>query len=439
MSRAKSTKKRHKDERKKDERVAMLRAGVDLGGTKIQVAIVDQDNQILGTDRRPTPTTGTPDGVTDAIASSVKAAITAAGVDLADVVGVGIGGPGQINVEDGTLSNAGNLPGWMITYPLVAELSRRLAGIPVFLGNDVQVGVAAEVALGAGREYDSLIGVFCGTGVGGGVVINDELWVGRGAAGEIGHMQIMAKDGAPCGCGRYGCMEAYAGRAAMEEQARSWVRKGRRTQLFKIMAKKEKPRLASGVWASALKKNDKMAKKLIDRAIWALGSGIGSAVNLVDPEAIIIGGGLGIRLGEPFVDSIREAMIPHLIKPDTPPAVLLAELGDLGGALGAALLVKGVDKKASKNRTGAAANKAADVTAKKVSTKKVATKSAAAKKEPAKKGPVKASATKAPAKSTATKKVPTPRATTAKKATAKKATATSKATATKKPAAKKSS
>jgi len=215
-------------------------------------------------------------------------------------------------------------------------------------------------------------------------------------------------------------MEAYAGRAAMEEQARAWVRKGRRTQLFKIMREKDKPRLASGVWASALKKNDKMAHKLIDRAIWALGSGIGSAVNLIDPEAIIIGGGLGIRLGQPFVDSIREAMIPHLIKPDTPPAVLLAELGDLGGALGAALLVKDVEKAATQTRTGAAANKAAEVSVKKSATKKApakaSPKNAGAKKAAVKKAPAK----KAPTKRSTVKKAP-PKKAAIKKASTKKA------------------
>ncbi len=426
----------------------MLRAGVDLGGTKIQVAIVDHTDQVLGTDRRPTPTTGTPDGVADAIASSVKAAITAAGVDLTEVVGVGVGGPGQIDVQAGTLSNAGNLPGWMITYPLVAELSKRLGGIPVFLGNDVQVGVNAEVRLGAGREYDSLLGVFCGTGVGGGIVIKDNLWVGRGAAGEIGHVQIMAKGGALCGCGRRGCMEAYAGRAAMEEQARAWVRKGRRTDLFKIMKKKEKPRLASGVWASALKKNDKMAHKLVDRAIWALGSGIGSSINLLDVEAVIIGGGLGIRLGQPFVDSIREAMIPHLIKPDHPPAVLLAELGDLGGALGAALLVENIKPAEAQRRTtaletAAAAKKnparqapaksttAKTTAARKAPAAKAPAKRTATKKAPAKKAPAaKAPATKAPAKKTTATKAPAKK-TTARKTTAKK-TATAKAAPAKK-------
>ena len=435
----------------------MLRAGVDLGGTKIQVAIVDKLNRVLGTDRRPTPTVGTPDGVTDTIASSVKAAVADAGVDLEDLVGVGVGGPGQIDKDAGTLSNAGNLPGWMITYPLSAELSQRLGGVPVELGNDVQVGVNAEVRLGAGREYNSLLGVFCGTGVGGGLVIDDELWLGRGAAGEVGHMKIMAKGGAKCGCGRRGCMEAYAGRAAMELTARKWAKKGMQTDLFKIMEKKGKPRLASGVWDTALKRNDKMATTLINRAVWALGAGIGSAVNLTDVQAVIIGGGLGIRLGQPFVDDIRKAMLPNLIKPQDPPVVLLAELGDMGGALGAALLVekyikppvrKAGAKKAVSRPIRKTVNQTAATTSAAVAKQpapaptKAAAKKAPARKAPAKKAPArrapakKAVAQKAPAKKAVTRKAPVKKAA-AKKAPVKRATAT-KTAATRKAPAKKS-
>ncbi len=388
----------------------MLRAGVDLGGTKVQVAIVDKLNRVLGTDRRPTPTLGTPDGVTDTIASSVKAAVTDAGVDLEDLVGIGLGGPGQIDKDAGTLSNAGNLPGWMITYSLSAELSKRLGDVPVELGNDVQVGVNAEVRLGAGREYNSLLGVFCGTGVGGGLVIDDELWLGRGAAGEVGHMQVMAKGGAKCTCGRRGCMEAYAGRAAMELTARKWAKKGRKTDLFKIMEKKGKPRLASGVWDTALKLNDPMAHKLIDRAVWALGSAIGSAVNLTDVQAVIIGGGLGIRLGQPFVDDIRKAMLPHLIKPQDPPFVLLAELGDMGGALGAALLVEKYLKPPVK---GAGAKKAAKGPVRKTVNQTATKTSAAVAKQPAP-APKTAAAKRALVKKAAKK-------TAARKASAKKA------------------
>ena len=370
----------------------MFRAGVDLGGTKIQVAVLDQQNKVLGTHRCATPTEGGPAAVTDAIAVAVRAAAEAGSTPAAQIVGVGVGAPGQIDVDAGTVSNAGNLPNWMITYPLGSELSQRLDGVPVAIANDVQVAVNAELRLGAGQEFDSLIGVFCGTGVGGGLVIDNELWLGRGAAGEIGHVCIDAgKNGAPCTCGRTGCMEAYAGRAAMEIQARKWVQKGRRTELFKIMKKKKRERLASGVWDAALKENDKMATKLVNRAIWALGAGVGSSVNLTDVEAVIVGGGLGVRLGQPFADKIAAAMKPHLIKPDQAPPVIVAALGDLGGAIGAALLVSNVEamatdrKRAPLKATKSVAKRAVAVGA----TKKTPTTKSPAKKAPAKKAPVK--------------------------------------------------
>jgi len=317
----------------------MLRAGVDLGGTKIQAVISDPLDRALGTYRCATPSVGGPPAVTDAIAAAVRQAAADAQVDLADIGGCGVGAPGHIDAVTGTVSNAGNLPDWMITYPLSRELTDRL-NMPVVLGNDVQVAVNAEVRLGAGRPYHSMIGIFCGTGVGGGVVINDELWLGRGSAGELGHICVQTEGGAPCPCGRSGCVEAYAGRAAMEIQARRWLALGKPTELFEIMAARQRERLTSGVWYRAMKREDPMAKKLLKRAVWALGSGIGSMVNALDVEAVIIGGGLGLRLGQPFVDRIRDAMIPHLVAPDNPPAVHLAELGDLGGALGAALLVE---------------------------------------------------------------------------------------------------
>ena len=317
----------------------MLRAGVDLGGTKIQTVIVDPLNRRLGEDRRPTPTKGGPDGVVDAIAESVRAAASNAGVELSEIVGVGIGSPGQIDVEAGTVANAGNLPRWTDPFPLAGALTKRL-GISTALGNDVQVAVNAEVRLGAGRHYNSLLGVFCGTGVGGGVVIGNEIWLGKGAAGEIGHVVVEAEGGPPCSCGKTGCMEAYAGRAAMETEARRLKKSGKKTALFKIMKKKKRTRVTSGVWAKALKKDDKVTKKLINRAVWALGQGIGSSVNLLDVDAVIIGGGLGIRLGQPFVNDIESAMTSRLLKPANPPRVVLAELGDYGGALGAALLVE---------------------------------------------------------------------------------------------------
>lgn len=316
----------------------MLRAGVDLGGTKIQAVICDENDLVIGEYRRPTPTEGGPPDVADAIAQAVEAAAAAGGAAVRDVKAVGVGSPGQIDSVAGTVSQAFNLPNWTGIYSLGPALSERLGAIPAALANDVQAAVRAEVVLGAGRGYGSMIGVFAGTGVGGGVVIGGDLWLGRGAAGEIGHV-VVVNDGELCPCGRRGCLEAYAGRAAMEAEARRRIDAGEKSKLLKIMAKKGKTRLASGVWAKALEERDKVATELVDRAIWALGAGIASSVNLLDVEAIVIGGGLGLRLGQPFVDRIAEAMRPHLVMELHPPAMHLAELGDLGGAIGASLLV----------------------------------------------------------------------------------------------------
>ena len=200
-----------------------------------------------------------------------------------------------------------------------------------------ELATEAEFQLGAGRQFQSLIGVFWGTGVGGGIVLDGKPWLGRGAAGEIGHM-VVKRGGAKCPCGRKGCMEAYAGRSAMEAEARRQHEEGAKTDLFKLMRKHEKPRLTSGIWERALDHGDDLAEKLIDRAIEALGTGVASAVNLLDPEAVIIGGGLGVRFGERYMDPLTAEMDKHLFVNGRPPAIRVAALGDLGGAIGASLL-----------------------------------------------------------------------------------------------------
>jgi glucokinase len=314
-----------------------MRAGIDLGGTKIQAVVIDDEGAVKGQERLPTPTKGGPADVAVAMATSVHTAAEQAGVETADLSGVGIGSPGVIDARRGVVSSARNLPSWEGSFKLGAALTEAL-GARVRIDNDVNVATEAELALGAGRPYRSMLGVFWGTGVGGGIVLRGRPWLGRGAAGEIGHVCVVI-DGARCPCGRRGCVEAYAGRKALEERARHRHEKGHKTELFKIMEKRGRTRLTSGVWARALEHGDELAIELVDRALEALGAGVASAVNLLDPETVVIGGGLGTRLGEPYVERIREAMQPHLFVDDRPPRVALAELGDLGGAIGAALLV----------------------------------------------------------------------------------------------------
>jgi glucokinase len=316
-----------------------LRGGIDLGGTKIQAAVVGARNGVRGEARVPTPKDGGPDGVVRAMADAIRSAAAQAKVQTSDLDGVGIGSPGEVDSNAGTITNAYNVvPDWNRTIEVADTLQEEL-GTRVALGNDVRVATNAEFELGAGKPYASLLGVFWGTGVGGGVILDGRPWRGRGAAGEIGHM-VVRRNGAKCPCGRLGCMEAYAGRKAMELEARRRHHAGEKTSLFKLMEKKGRTALTSGVWADALDDDDKLAVDLVDRALAALGAGIASAVNLLDVEAVVIGGGLGTRLGDPYVTRIKEQMHPHLFVDARPPAVHVAALGDLGGAIGAALLVK---------------------------------------------------------------------------------------------------
>jgi glucokinase len=312
--------------------------GIDLGGTKIQAVVVSGDGEVAGQSRRPTPTQGGPKDVADEIAGALRDAAAEAGIETSDLDGIGVGSPGKVDDDAGTVAGAKNLPGWSGSFDLRRALEKS-CGAAVSLGNDVQVATDAEFELGSARQYDSLLGVFWGTGVGGGIVLEGRPWIGRDAAGEIGHV-VVRIGGALCGCGRRGCMEAYAGRAAMEVRARRRANRGEKTVLFKIMEERGRTRLTSGVWSRALDKGDPLARRLIERAVRALGAGIASTQNVLDVEAIVIGGGLGVRLGEPYVDRIREAMMPHLFNDERPPAIELAALGDLGGAIGASLLVK---------------------------------------------------------------------------------------------------
>jgi glucokinase len=316
-----------------------MTAGVDLGGTKIQTVVL-RGEDVVGSARVLTPQTGVAADVIDAIVGTIRTAVGAAGAVRSDLAAIGIGAPGEVDLATGTVSLAANVPGFSERVELGSLVSEALGGTSVKVDNDVSVGVLGEFRRGAGRPYQNLLGVWVGTGVGGGLILNGKLHDGRGAAGEFGHL-VVKPGGRRCGCGRRGCVEAYAGRARMEARARRLVGRGHKTNLFRIMKKRGRTRLSSGVYARALEKGDRMTKRLIEDAAWAVGVGLASAQNLLGLEAVIVGGGLGDRLGQPFVDRIVEHMTPHLFVPDKPPAVLRTELGDLSGAVGAAVLAGG--------------------------------------------------------------------------------------------------
>jgi glucokinase len=302
--------------------------GVDLGGTKIQ-AVAFRDGDVVAEGRRKTPIQGGPLAVVDAISEVVG------GLGVGAVDGVGVGAPGVVDPDNGTVRSAPNLPGWMEPFEVARTLSEALDGAPVEVDNDVNVGTLAEHHLGAGRGATDLLGVFVGTGVGGALILDGRLRRGpSGSAGEIGHI-VVRRGGRRCGCGRRGHLEAYAGRANMERRARDLESRGRDTALVELAPAR---RMTSGVFAKALAAKDALAIELIDEAVGALGAAIAAAVALVDLSLVVVGGGLADRLGAGFVARVEAAVRDELFPPNPRLRVVPGELGDRGGALGAALL-----------------------------------------------------------------------------------------------------
>ena len=272
--------------------------------------------------------------MTHHLALTMHEAATDAGVRVNELVSVGVGAPGSVEPASGTVVQVVNIDGWEAPFALGPALEERL-GAPVLVGNDVSVAVEAERRYGAGRGVRSFLGVFWGTGIGGGLVVDGRLLHGRGSAGEIGHVCVKP-GGRRCKCGLRGCVEAYAGRGALEQRARLEARK-RKTMLFELQERRGRETLTSGVWLRALEAGDAVARDLLDEAVSALGVAIGGAVTLLDVEAVVIGGGLGERLGTAWLRRIEKAAKRHTFFRD-PPEYRLAELGDMGGAIGASLL-----------------------------------------------------------------------------------------------------
>lgn len=306
----------------------MLTVGIDLGGTKIQAVAVDGD-KVVADAKLPTP-----DGGGEAVARAIGDAIAA--MDLDGVSRIGIGAPGVIDRERGTVLEAPNLA-IDSSVPLTELVAERagLAVDAVLVDNDVNVATLAELRRGAAIGAADVLCVFVGTGVGGGLVLDGVLRRGRrGLTGEIGHV-IVRDGGRRCGCGGAGHLEAYAGRRSLEEEARRRHAAGEQTALVELAGD---ARMKSSVFAKGLAAEDAVARELLDEAAEALGAALASAVALVDLDLVVLGGGLADKLGELFRAQVDDAVRRRLFVPSMPVRVVSAALGDHGGAIGAALL-----------------------------------------------------------------------------------------------------
>lgn len=314
-----------------------FRVGIDLGGTKILVAVVDTENKVRGEAKQATHAEEGQDAVVRRIVATVQEALDDADVKLSAVTAVGVGAPGATDFASGVVHYAANL-GWH-DVPLAERLHSQL-GAPVFVDNDVNVGTLAEYLLGAGRGVQHLAAMFVGTGIGGGLIVNGHLYRGfRGATGEIGHMAVVP-DGPLCGCGRRGCLEAVASRTAIEREVQAALDAGRPSVLRDLIAASKRGRLTSGIIAKALEQKDPLMEDVIGRVQRFLAMAMANLVNILDPEVVVMGGGVVESLGKDFVEAVaRAARADFLAKKDAERVrIVPASLGDQAGAVGAALM-----------------------------------------------------------------------------------------------------
>lgn len=305
----------------------LLVAGVDVGGTNIEVGLVSADHEVRVRAKTRTPTGG-PGAVLDVITELIHSLGQ-------KPIAVGVGVPGV--VHQGRVLTVPNLRNWHEHVDLVEELGARI-DLPIALGNDVNVGLLGEWVAGAASGYRNVLGLWMGTGIGGGLILDGRPFAGsHGAAGEIGHM-IIRQGGAMCTCGRRGCTEAYAGRRSMRGTVTAMLDAGRPTSLLQIRDDEEKKKLTSKVWVRALDEGDQLAGQLFDEAVEAVGVAVGSAINLLDLEMVVIGGGLAEKMGQELAERIAAAAAPWMLQPDPELKFIVSELGDDAGVVGAAEL-----------------------------------------------------------------------------------------------------
>ncbi|MGH9328478.1 MAG: ROK family protein [Terriglobia bacterium] len=318
---------------------SQVTVGIDLGGTSIKAIVTDRKNRILATEKKDTASGSNVKVLIQEIVRMVEKITKAAGVKVKALSAVGVGAPGVIDVRRGIVGDAPNL-GWK-NVPLASKLEKYL-GVPVVLDNDVNVGVIGEHALGAGERANSLVGIFVGTGIGGGIIFNGTIYQGsNGGAGEVGHTVLLV-DGPVCSCGHRGCAEALASRTAMERDVRDAIERGRKSAIPRILKERGKDRMTSSIIQAALAEKDAVMAEVLGRAEYYLGILVANSVNTLDPERVVIGGGIAERLGKDFTIPIRRAACEYFLHPRAAKRteIVPGALGDNAGALGAVVLAR---------------------------------------------------------------------------------------------------
>jgi glucokinase len=321
----------------KQERYAL---GIDLGGTKTLAAVVNiTSGEVVASARKRTRAERGQEFVTQRTIELSTAALSAANLSGDDeIVAIGVGVAGQIDREAGVVLDTPNLG--VRNMPIRSVLGNQF-GKPVAVGNDVEVAALGEYLYGAGRGYSNFICVFVGTGIGSGIVQNGRMYTGlTGTAGEVGHMVLQA-GGRICGCGGRGCLEAYASRTAITRAIMAEIHHGRPSALSdeaQRQLKQGETIIRSGILAGAIQQNDELTIEIVTEAANYLGYGLGSIMNLYNPDSIILGGGVIEAIDLLFETAVHRARITALSLPAQKTPIHRAKLGDFSGVVGAACL-----------------------------------------------------------------------------------------------------
>lgn len=307
--------------------------GIDLGGTNINVGVTDDVGKVITKHAVPLGSPKTRHDVLDAIYRAAEETLSRAGMEADAVRAIGIATPGMLDIENGVVVKASNLPDW--ENVALRDLVRKRFGVPTVLENDANAAAWGEYWAGAGKEVASMVMLTLGTGIGGGIVIDGKLWHGfRDSAAEIGHVTI-DYDGRKCACGNIGCLEAYASAASTVRRFIEAVRSGKSSNLERMVQERPEGVTSKMIYEEALK-GDGLCRKIMEETGFYLGVGIVSVLHFLNPEMVVLTGGLtgaGSMLMDPVKRVVSERALPRF-REDL--QIVFARLGEDAGFIGAA-------------------------------------------------------------------------------------------------------
>ena len=308
--------------------------GIDLGGTKILIALVDRNTgEVLEHVKKKTKKDKGPKNIIRKMLEGIEELIENSGKTFDEISSIGVGAAGQIDRKNGVIIAAANLDCYDLN---LKKILTEKFDIPVYVGNDVEIATIGEQKFGAGKDCNDFVCVFVGTGVGSAIVKDGKIIIGAtGTAGGIGHI-IVDLNGRQCSCGAHGCLEAYASRSAIERRIEGALKKGRKSCILDYLETGKS--ITSSMIQKSIEREDELVLQCVTEASEYLSGGIASIINFINPELIILGGGLIEAVDYFYQKTIKKAKAKSLPVPAEKIQFKKAMLGDYSGVIGAAFL-----------------------------------------------------------------------------------------------------